>query len=242
MVNSKTRSVLIIEDEYPARELLTKYVLACPELRLSDIAKDGAEAELLLIKNKYDLILSDINLPVKSGLAIFRETELLKTFLVFTTAYSDHAIEAFEMDALDYLLKPYSFERFRRTIDKALKFWKEENSKSKKEKVLVFTSDAARYILPLEEIIYFSANNKSTIIHSLEKDYETPKLMKEIEEKIPSQLFIRIHKSHIVNKKYILSLKYDKGGAYILQLKNEDDTNLPVGRSFAQSLKENLGF
>lgn len=243
-MESSTYSVLIIEDEYPARMLMMDYIMNCSELKLSGIAESGDKALKLLQDKQFDLVFMDINLPAVNGMDILRKEHNKGTFFIITTAYSEHAVEAFDLDATDYLLKPFSFERFRKSVDKALRFLQE----SKQSKIqptnnntnLKIQSDSAVFLLPYQDIQFISANNKSCVIHTSQKDYETAKLLKEIEEKLPSKHFIRIHKGFLVNLDYVASLRYDKGGSYTIQLKNEDETTLPVGRSFAQNLKEAL--
>ncbi len=246
MADEKIYQTLIIEDEYPARMLMIDFILNCPELKLAGIAEDGNKALDLLSEKEFDLVFVDINLPVFSGIDIIKKAKNDKTFFILTTAYSEYAVEAFNLDAIDYLLKPFSFERFRKSVEKAIKFIKESNSSKTIQNAnnsgqLNFQSESTTYLLPFQDIHYISSHNKSSVIHTEIKDYETPKLLKELEEKLPPTLFIRIHKGFLVNKEWISSLKYDKGGAYILQLRNEDETVLPVGRVYANSLKETLG-
>ncbi|MDF3819753.1 LytTR family DNA-binding domain-containing protein [Leptospira sp. 96542] len=237
-------NVLIIEDEYPARMLMMDYVMNCSELKLAGIAENGEKATKLLSEKKFDIVFMDINLPAISGLEILKSNTSPNTFFIVTTAYSEFAVLAFELDATDYLLKPFAFERFRKSVDKALRFLKEKKTSNfnsiEKQTHLKIQSDSATFLLPIHEIQFISANNKSCVIHTNTKDYETAKLLKEIEEKLPSDHFFRIHKGFLVNLQFVSSLRYDKGGAYTLQLKNEDETTLPVGRSFAQSLKDAL--
>ncbi|MGV3666938.1 MAG: LytR/AlgR family response regulator transcription factor [Leptospira bouyouniensis] len=243
-MESAPYSVLIIEDEYPARMLMMDYVMNCPELKLAGIAESGDKANTLLNEKKFDLVFMDINLPVLNGMDILRSNHSKSTFFIITTAYSEHAVEAFDLDATDYLLKPFSFERFRKSVEKALRFLQESKQTSPNDIQtqihLKIQSDSAVFLLPYPDIQFISANNKSCVIHTTQKDYETPKLLKEIEEKLPTNQFIRIHKGFLVNLSYVASLRYDKGGSYTIQLKNEDETTLPVGRSYAQSLKEAL--
>ncbi|TGN17288.1 LytR/AlgR family response regulator transcription factor [Leptospira idonii] len=238
-------SVLIIEDEYPARMLMMDYVMNCPELKLAGIAEDGAKALQLMKEKNFDLVFIDINLPAMSGIEIIKSVPRSGTFFILTTAYSEFAVQAFDLEALDYLLKPFSFDRFRKSVDKALRFWKDAETNNKQIQEtgthLSFSSESATHILAYEEIHFISANNKSSVIHTESKDYETAKLLKELEEKLPDKQFIRIHKGYLVNLNFVTSLRYDKGGAYTVQLKNEDETVLPVGRSFAQTLKDALG-
>lgn len=242
MRDSSSYSVLIVEDEYPARMLMTEYIVNCPELKLSGIAENGEKAVSMLTEKSFDLVFMDINLPAISGLEILQKHSQSGSFFVITTAYSEFAVDAFELDAVDYLLKPFSFDRFRKSVDKALRFLQERTNQDSNEtsKTLKILSDSATHFISFQDIQYISANNKSSVVHTIHKDLETSKLLKEIEDKLPTNQFVRIHKGFIINLDFVANLRYDKGGAYSLQLKNEDETTLPVGRSYAQNLKEIL--
>ncbi|WCL48936.1 LytR/AlgR family response regulator transcription factor [Leptospira sp. GIMC2001] len=242
MIEKTAYSVLIVEDEYPARELLVKYVLDCPELVLAGVAEDGQIAESLLSHKEYDLIFMDINIPVQSGLDLLKKFHNKNSFFIFATAYSEFAVSAFEYEALDYLLKPFDFSRFRKSVEKAIRFWGDiRNSQDIQSQSLTFTSNSAKCFLPYDEIVYLSSHNKNTVIHAKEKDYEVSKLLKDIEGKLSDEHFYRIHKGYMVNKKYISSIRYDKGGSYLLELRDGEDTVLPVGRAYASNLKGRLG-
>ncbi|GBF50884.1 response regulator [Leptospira ryugenii] len=244
MPEERQIQTLVVEDEYPARMLMIDYILNCPELKLAGIAEDGNKAIDLLKEKQFDLVFIDINLPAITGIDIIKLAKQDGTSFIFTTAYSEYAVEAFNLEAVDYLLKPFSFDRFRKSVEKFLKMIKEKGNASPENPQsgrLHIQSESATHILNLSEIHYVSSHNKSSVIHTENKDYETPKLLKEIEEKLPSETFVRIHKGYLVNKLFIANLRYDKGGAYLLQLKNLDETVLPVGRSYALALKEMLG-
>ena len=237
----KVYSVLIAEDELPARELLVDYLLTRSELKLSGIAKDGEEALEKISSEKYDLVLLDIHLPVLSGIEVL---ERLKKFpyVIFTTAYDKYAIKAFEIGAIDYLLKPFTLERFQQSIDKFI-----NNKKNNYEHVsstnglgMSFREKGRHHLLPYKEIIYLSSSGKHTIIHTEEKDFETSILLKEVENKLPDDTFIRIHKQFMVNVQYISVLEYYIGGQYIAFLKDKDENTLPVGRKYVSDLKEKL--
>lgn len=243
-MNNKVYDVLIIEDEYPARMLMMDYIMNCPELKLTGIAETGEKALEILSQKSFDLVFLDINLPQITGLEILKQKQDLNSHFVLTTAYSEFAVEAFEWNAIDYLLKPFSFDRFRKAVDKSLKAREEkaamETNSTITNKALKIQIDSAMHLIPWEDIHFISAHNKSVVIHTKEKDFESVKLLKDIEEKLPKQKFLRIHKGFIVNLNYVGSLKYEKGGAYTVQLKNEDETSLPVGRAYAQALKDTL--
>ncbi|MCU0847699.1 MAG: LytTR family transcriptional regulator DNA-binding domain-containing protein [Spirochaetes bacterium] len=100
-----------------------------------------------------------------------------------------------------------------------------------------FRENRKQYLVPLEDIIYFSSQGKHTVIHTKDQDFETSQVMKSIEEKLPPSMFIRIHKQYMVNIKFISHLQHDSGGMYTLFLKDEDDSSFPVGRAFLPDLK-----
>lgn len=112
-------SVIMAEDELPARTLLTGFVKTRPELILQAVAKNGEEAVQSLSSAIYDLLLLDINLPVFSGIEVLEKITQIP-YVIFTTAYSHYAVKAFEIGAIDYLHKPFSLERFNRAIDRFL--------------------------------------------------------------------------------------------------------------------------
>ncbi len=241
MSESQIWEVLIVEDEYPARMLMIDYILQCPELKLSGIAENGEKALKLLDEKTFDLVFLDINLPGKSGLEVLELAKNQKAKFIFTTAYSEYAVNAFELEAVDYLLKPFAFERFRKAIDKALKISREEKQTGSQSPYLRIIFESATYLLLYSDIQFVSADNKTSVVHTKEKDYQTSRLLKDIEESLPNSQFIRIHRSYLVNIDFIANLRYDKGGAYLVQLKNDDETTLPVGRAFAKQLKDTLG-
>lgn len=241
MTNKKSISVFIAEDEQPARELLIDYLLLRPELKLEGIAQNGDEALQKLLKGDYRLLFLDINLPILSGIQVL---ERLKKYpyLVFTTAYDKYAIKAFEMGAIDYLLKPFSKERFNQAVDKAVQAIQDNRSniRSPLDIGLSIKENENHYILSYDNIVYVSSHARHTVIHTDDKCFEIANLLKDIEEKLPESSFIRIHKQFIVNMKFISHFQYMVGGQYEIYLKDEDETSLPVGRKYANLLKDKL--
>ena len=229
-------SILIIEDEFPMRELLKGYLASRIEAGIPEIATTGKEALELLQNKTYDIIFLDIRLPDMSGLAIMQQLSGLKnSYVIFSTAYNQHAVEALDAGAVDYLLKPYSPERFNQALDKALVFLK--NSRTNLELTLKITESATRVNVPLNEIIYLSSNGKHTVFHTINSDYETPGLLKDYLDELPVDLFLRIHKQYVVNRDYISGITYVNGGSWSLLLKDSDDTTLPVGKIYADDIK-----
>lgn len=241
MDEDKTFSVFIAEDEMPARELLVDYLLTRPELRLSGIAKNGAEALDKLLCREYDLALIDIDLPQMTGIEILERLKNIP-YIIFTTAHDAYAIKAFEFGAVDYLLKPFTLERFNRSIEKFLNLQKQGNRpvEARSATGFSFKEQGKHYILPYEKIIYFTSHGKKTIIHTDEREYESHAILKTIESRLPDDIFIRIHKQYIVNIRYISAIEYYIGGQYIAYLNNSDENSLPVGKKYAPFLKGRL--
>ncbi|NCN10329.1 MAG: response regulator transcription factor [Leptospira sp.] len=240
MIENKIK-VCIAEDEYPARELLLKFINNNEHLHLVGYADNGMDAAEMLQKHEYDLAILDINLPHYSGVELSKFCKK-NSYLIFATALKEHAISAYDLGAIDYLLKPYSEERFHTAIDRVIQFSRIKKNELNKTTDLGFTiyEKNNHYIIPYKEIIYLSSHGKKTVIHTITKDYEINKLLKEVEGKIPEQVFRRIHKQIVVNINFISHIQYNQGGSYIAYLKDEDETELAIGRSFASDLKEVL--
>ncbi|HON79791.1 MAG TPA: LytTR family DNA-binding domain-containing protein [Spirochaetota bacterium] len=242
MHNNNSIHVLIAEDELPARELLIEYILTRHELRLHGIAKDGEETLHKLSEDQYDLLFLDINLPVMSGIEVLEQLDVLP-YVIFTTAYDRYAIKAFEMGAVDYLIKPFTLERFNRSVNKALSLIHNNGTfmSSLSQIGLSFKQGENHYLLSYNDIIYITSNGRHSIIHTEGKDFETAILLKEMEQKVPGSLFMRIHKQCIVNISFVSHVQYLMGGQYEMFLKDNEGTSLTVGRKYARDLKRTLG-
>jgi DNA-binding LytR/AlgR family response regulator len=240
MDKEKTYSVLIADNEEMAREHLVDCLLARPELKLSGIARNGEDAFQKLSSREYDLALMDIQLPRMTGIEVLERLKKAP-FVIFTTAYEQYAIRAFELGAVDYLLKPFTMERFNQSIDKFLSLQNRESCAAQ----LISAGFTVRehnkhYVLSFQDIMYVTAHGKNSIIHTKREDIEAPVILKNVERRVPADAFIRIHKQHIVNIRYIAALEYDIGGQYLVYLNDDDDSLLPVGRKYATNLKSRL--
>lgn len=238
MDDERTYSVLIAEDEVPARELLLDYILAWPELRLSGIARNGEDALKKLSGGSYDLALMDIHLPLMTGIEVLERLDAMP-YLIFTTAYDRYAVRAFEVGAVDYLLKPITVERFNQSIKKFLQIRSAARSRppAGTEAGFAVRDHGKHYIVPYQDIVSVTSHGKSSVIHTVSEDIEAPLILKEFEEKAPPELFARIHKQHVVNLRYVAALEYYIGGQYIAFLKDDDESTLPVGKKYAPLLK-----
>jgi len=116
-----------------------------------------------------------------------------------------------------------------------------EDFRQARHAVFSIKEDEARHVIKHDDIIYLSSHGKKTSFHTIEKDYDTNQLLKEIEEKLPAEYFLRIHKQFIINTRFLLKIQYYEGGRYMAFLKDDDESCLPVGRKFVPILKNKLG-
>ncbi|MCE9501590.1 MAG: LytTR family DNA-binding domain-containing protein [Leptospira sp.] len=232
--------VLIAEDELPARNLMKKFITERPELKLCDIARNGNEALEKMQAFKFDLVFLDIQMPVLNGIEVLDKLKETPD-IIFTTAYDAHAIRAFELGAADYLLKPFTFERFNIAVDRILSRINSPQKNKEPLKLGLSLKEKSNYfIIPFQDIIYISSHGKHSVVHTKEKDFETAKVMKELEEKLAPENFIRIHKQFIINIFFARKIKYFIGGRYTIYLGDDDETTLPVGRRYAQHISKKM--
>lgn len=240
MTNNSYYTVFIAEDEFPARELLVEFVTSNSMLKLAGVARNGEEAVEKLNASPCDILLLDIDLPVYTGIEVLERLDT-KPRVIFTTAYEKHAVRAFEIGADDYLIKPFTRQRFASAIERsitAINNSRINSSPAADTGILPVTEKGIHYLVPHEEIVYISASGRNCVIHAADREYETGSTLADITSRLTSNRFIRIHKQYTVNLKHVSHFSYYSGGQYILYLKDDDKTNLPVGKTYVQTLKE----
>lgn len=238
---------IIIEDEFPAREEL-KYFLKNnkhfhieKEFEHSIDALKYIEAEL----NQIDVIFLDINMPELDGMSLGKIISRLNKniHLVFITAYRNYAIEAFEINAFDYILKPYSEERIIKLLNNLTE--KFENNKKKNSfdttiiSKLTVNLDSKMVVLSTNDILYIEADEKETHIFANMTMYTSKLKISQLENILPSINFFRSHRSYIVNMNKIIEVEPWFNGTYILKLK-DCSFNIPVSRQKVKILKRIL--
>ncbi|MBI39135.1 MAG: DNA-binding response regulator [Leptospiraceae bacterium] len=236
-------NTIVVEDEAPSRELLIEYVIGEEQLNLGAVARNGREALEKLKENRYDLCFLDINLPFLNGLQVIEQLDYVP-YIIFTTVYKEYAVEAFELGAVDYLLKPISRERFKKAVAKAASLIPSltaEDSDHSRSKGLFLQQKGSHQFVKFSDIIYLTANNKSTIIHTLEQDLDCNALIKDLLERLPDPQFLRIHKKYAINIDFLDRLDTQENGKFLLVLKNDDETVLPVGSTFLRNIREDMG-
>lgn len=223
-------STIIVDDELPARELIKHHLKNYPFISVVGEANNGFEALKLLKELKPHLVFLDIQMPKLTGIEVLELTEEHPE-VIFTTAYDQHAIRAFELNAVDYLLKPYTEDRFSAALKKALAriTLKRETGKDSQEKPDIQMGTLTRvaikdrqqiHIVPIDDVIYIESDGDYVQIHSELGVFMKEKTMKFFEENLPIKQFVRIHRSYIVNVNEVAKIElYDKEN-YRVCLKN----------------------
>ncbi|QLC66021.1 response regulator transcription factor [Flavobacterium sp. LPB0248] len=231
-----TYRCLIIDDESPAHKALISHISKFDELEHSGSAFNGMEAIKLLNENQYDIIFLDINMPVISGVELM-ELQPKRPITIVTTAYSDYALSAYQNDAIDYLMKPISFDKFSKAIEKAKTYHSGNNLKkesSDDEKVLSYRSNGQVIETPLSDILYIESLGNYMKLYNckLKSPIVIYGSLASISAEIDCAHFLQVHRSYIVNTTKISAVTTKN-----LTMSNGDI--IPVGRKY-QILLNNL--
>lgn len=221
-----------IDDEPLALEIIKKYVSDYPTLKMVNTFEDAISGAEYLKRNKVDVLFLDINMPDITGVDLVRSLDE-KPMIIFTTAYKKFAFEGFELEALDYLLKPINSSRFGAAIHKAIDYYQFKNTDHTGEDEHIYVHSEYRVIkIGIRDIEYIESMQDYIKIHllSAEKPVLTLMSLKSMIEKIPSGQFIRIHRSFVVARAQIRSIYNRK-----VKLRNIE---LPVGTNYADFIKD----
>ncbi|MBP6811023.1 MAG: response regulator transcription factor, partial [Saprospiraceae bacterium] len=192
---------LLVDDEHLALALLEKFVADTPGLEVVAVCKSPVRAIELLQSEPIDLLFLDIQMPILSGLSLLKSVSR-KPVTIFTTAYPQHAIDAFDLDAVDYLLKPYSFERFSHAVEKAFVLLRQraDNASSKPDGYLTVKADRQWVKIPIADIRYIEGWKEYVKIFVENEKVVTLESLNNLEATLPAEHFLRVHKSFIVAK------------------------------------------
>lgn len=230
---------LVVEDEPLSQEVLTVYISEVPALELIKVCNDAIEATEVLRATNIDLLFLDINLPKISGIR-FLKTISSPPMVIFTTAYPEYAVEGFEHDAVDYLVKPFPFERFLKAINKAMeRFGLLSERTTGKVRLpdtptgfLLLRADKRVHKVNLADIRYLEATGDYIKIFVADRCLVVHETFKSMLEQLPGEYFIRVHKSFIIPIQRILYLEGN-------QVK-VDDKLLPIGQVYREELMKRL--
>lgn len=202
-------NVLIIDDEFLARKLLQDYVSKVETLNLVGSCSCVVDAMNVLREQKVDIMLVDIQMPDINGME-FVASLASKPAIIFTTAYSEYAVDAFSLGVADYLLKPFDFPRFFQAIDKAIETINGKQQSTETEHItpdsinhtadyIVVKADYKLYKINYRDILYIEGQHEYVTFHTPVKRITALYSLKSLEEKLPSRKFVRVHKSFIVS-------------------------------------------
>jgi two-component system, LytTR family, response regulator len=229
---------LIVEDEPLARSLLTEYVRKVPHLELAEACSSPLAAIEVLHKNPIDILFLDIQMPEITGITLLKTLQK-KPLVILTTAYSEYALESYELDVLDYLLKPITFERFLKAVEKASQRLMVKKDPAHAEvkmapeptQSFVFVKDGTKLVkVRFDDILYVEGLKDYVTIHTKQQKIVTLQRLKALEEQLPANKFIRIHHSYIVALEAINMVH--KGEVQI------GNALLPISDSYKKTFKE----
>jgi len=233
----KLINCIIVDDEPVAREILESHLGKIDQVKVLASCKSAVEAFKVINTESVDLIFLDINMPEISGLS-FAKTMTKKIKIIFTTAYREYAVDGFDLQAVDYLLKPISFERLLQSINKFLDEIKPVDALKHKEAVstksdsFFVRADRKMIKINISEIRYIESLSDYIKIHLTDKTVVTRETLSNIEAKLPQGDFLRIHRSYIVSIDGIESFTHE----YVMVNKHE----LPISRSHKEDVLQRL--
>ncbi|MEL7220508.1 MAG: LytTR family DNA-binding domain-containing protein [Bacteroidota bacterium] len=234
-------NVIIVDDEPLAQDVLETYIEKIPELKLIQKCNNAFEANEALKQNDIDLMFLDIQMPQLTGTDFLRSLDK-PPVVIFTTAYSNYAVDGFELNAIDYLLKPISMDRFLKAANKAIAQIELQRGggkavKSGTENEADFTfvkADKKLVKVTFNDVIYIEGLKDYVIIRQTAGRIVTLQTMKSLEQKLPDHIFKRIHRSYIVNLNKIEALV----GNMVEVTEKGQAKHLPVGKNYRDDLLE----
>jgi two-component system response regulator LytT len=221
---------IIIEDEPAAQSILEHHIELCPGLTRICTFRDVFSAQEFLDSNAVDLMFLDINLPEMSGVSFLRSL-LHPPLVIFTTAYPQYAVDGFDLEAVDFLLKPFSFERFCKAVNKAKDRINANSTPNAQGKITV-KSDRRIYQISISDILYVESCGDYVTIHCPDKKIMVHGTMKSWEEKLKGSSFLKVHRTTIVN---LLKIDHLEGN-----LVKIGEHKLPVSEQFKEDLLEQM--
>lgn len=238
MHETGTIRCLIVDDEPPAREIIRRYIHEVPTLELAGECANAIQAFSLLQQQSVDLMFLDIRMPQLNG------TDFLKTLknppkVILTTAYSEYALEGYELDVIDYLMKPIPFDRFLKAVNKAYQqpVVKTEaaivSEERKNGSFVYFRADRKMVKVMLQDILYIESMKDYVKVFTMQGMIITKQSISSVEAMLPEKEFIRSHRSYIVSVRHIKSFTSE-----LIEIHN---TEIPIGKLFRNEVMKTLG-
>lgn len=222
---------LIVDDEEPARLLVRKFLSDFLDIEVVDECEDGLSAAKCINEHRPDLIFLDVQMPKISGFELLEIIEH-KPHVIFTTAYDSYAIKAFDENAVDYLLKPFSRERFGEAVNKVMGRISKQIEQNYSEVIaltegktevlqrIAVKSGSRIEVVPIGNVVFLESEGDYVVIHTRDGKFLKEKTMKYFEQHLDPNIFIRIHRSFIININEISRIELFEKESYLIKLKN----------------------
>lgn len=237
--------VIIVEDEILAQQELTWLIKAHSQMEIVGTFEDGLDVLKFLQHNKVDAIFLDINIPSLDGVLLAQNISQFahKPFIVFITAWKEHAVEAFELEAFDYILKPYQESRIISMLQKLEAAWLQQSGSAspgnpvRESDTINLIKDERIIVTSINDIYYAEAHEKMTFVYTKRESYVMPMNITEFCSKLPASHFFRCHRSYCVNLNKIREIEPWFNNTYILRLRDLD-FQVPVSRSRVKEFRQ----
>ncbi|WP_039058846.1 LytTR family DNA-binding domain-containing protein [Enterobacter sp. Bisph1] len=236
--------VIIVEDEILAQQELSWLIKNHSQMEIVATFDDGLDVLKYLQHNKVDALFLDINIPSLDGVLLAQNISQFahKPFIVFITAWKEHAVEAFELEAFDYILKPYQESRIINMLQKLEAAWQQQtgaaaNAHSRENATINLLKDERIIVTSIDDIYYAEAHEKMTFVYTKRESYVMPMNITEFCSKLPTAHFFRCHRSFCVNLDKIREIEPWFNNTYILRLRDLD-FQVPVSRSKVKEFRQ----
>ena len=232
-----TINCVIVDDEPVARNILETFVAKIPNLNLVKSCKNAMEAFEIANSNNIDLFFLDINMPDISGLSLAKSINK-KSKIIFTTAYREYAVDGFDLQAVDYLLKPIAFDRFLQAVNKFFETQTvivsqvDVEEPSVKSDYIFVRSERKMVKINFDDILYVESLSDYIKIHTKDTVLVTRETISNLEMKLPSQQFLRIHRSYIIN--------LNKTDSYTNEFIEIEKNAIPISRTYKENVLKKL--
>ncbi len=224
---------IAIDDEPKALEVIERYCAKTSLVNLKATFREPVKAIEFLQREKVDLIFLDINMPDISGMQLV-QTLMPRPLIIFTTAYSHYAVESYELNALDYLLKPITFDRFLVALNKAASVLSSKSTIVTDDETTVFIKSGPQtYQVKVADILYLEKDGNYITVHLKDKKILIRENMSDIFDLVPAAGFVRVHKSYVVSTRHITMIEVHQ-----LIINGE---KIPIGSTYRDPLRERLG-
>lgn len=241
---------LIVDDEAPARSELRYLLDKVGGVEVVGEASSAREALELIKHVDYDVVFIDVEMPGSNGMEVARAVRKLEKspHMVFVTAYSEHAADAFEVEATDYLVKPVTEERLTAALDRVRRGESvrpaasaPEGGGAPKVSRLPVEKLGKKLLVPIDEIVYVTSKDDYSFVHTRDQRYLSSMSLGALERRLAAEAFFRVHRGYLVNLHKVLEIVPMYGGTYVLVVNDAQQSRVPVSRRRASALKDVLG-